>query len=512
MIKHIILGFSFLASTYISAQDIDPLFLSQTDMSGTARFRSMSGAFGALGGDLSAIIINPAGSVNFANNQLGFTLTNYHINNKSNYQGTLMKSTESVPAFNQIGGVLVFQDTSKAYFKKITVGLTYEKTNNFNNSIATTGINPNTSISSFFVNKANGTQFSNLQLQNGETIRDAYSDIGSALGANAQIAFLGFQGFIIDPENSSDPNNTSYSSTNKDIQNVTQLKSILTSGRSGIITANIATEINKYVSIGLNVNSHFLEYNNSTLYYEENYNSNSTGNLDRINYKNNVRTLGNGVSYNLGLLTKFDQFRFGLAYESSTYYELNDDYTHTLTFSSEKNEVITNETLLFPNTLMTLPTYELRTPNKVSFSGAYIFGNKGLISIDYGIRNFKRIQVSDPLVSDVIYFNQLNQNIETKMQNATELRIGAEYRIENVSLRGGIRYDESPYKKQYTSMGDLYGISGGLGFNFGKTRIDLAYSRTQRSYTNPFMETGLTSSYNTKTVLSNITATVIFQL
>jgi len=35
---------------------------SQDDNRGTARFNAMSGAFGALGGDISSITINPAGA------------------------------------------------------------------------------------------------------------------------------------------------------------------------------------------------------------------------------------------------------------------------------------------------------------------------------------------------------------------------------------------------------------------------------------------------------------------
>ena len=39
---------------------------------GSSRFNSMGGAFGALGGDLSSININPAGSSFFLNLNLGF--------------------------------------------------------------------------------------------------------------------------------------------------------------------------------------------------------------------------------------------------------------------------------------------------------------------------------------------------------------------------------------------------------------------------------------------------------
>jgi hypothetical protein len=50
------------AITSLQAQGInDALRFAQTNQTGTARFQAMSGAFGALGGDLSAIQVNPAG-------------------------------------------------------------------------------------------------------------------------------------------------------------------------------------------------------------------------------------------------------------------------------------------------------------------------------------------------------------------------------------------------------------------------------------------------------------------
>ena len=40
----------------------DALNYADNSYQGTARFNSMSGAFGALGGDISSIAVNPAGS------------------------------------------------------------------------------------------------------------------------------------------------------------------------------------------------------------------------------------------------------------------------------------------------------------------------------------------------------------------------------------------------------------------------------------------------------------------
>ena len=48
----------------------DALRYAVDNLNGTARFRGISGAFGAVGGDLSALNVNPAGSLFFKNNLL----------------------------------------------------------------------------------------------------------------------------------------------------------------------------------------------------------------------------------------------------------------------------------------------------------------------------------------------------------------------------------------------------------------------------------------------------------
>ena len=59
MKKYLTLIIIGLASTTIQSQDItDALRLSQDNLNGTARFRAMSGAFGALGGDFSSLNFN----------------------------------------------------------------------------------------------------------------------------------------------------------------------------------------------------------------------------------------------------------------------------------------------------------------------------------------------------------------------------------------------------------------------------------------------------------------------
>ena len=85
MIKKIIL-FLFLFPSIVNSQSLnDFIRVSMDNTVGSARFQSMGGAFGALGGDLSAININPAGSAVYNNNEFGITFSNNEKTTKSSY-------------------------------------------------------------------------------------------------------------------------------------------------------------------------------------------------------------------------------------------------------------------------------------------------------------------------------------------------------------------------------------------------------------------------------------------
>ena len=157
--KKIFLVIALNMSFFSIAQEMttnDALRYAVENMNGTARFRGMSGAFGAVGGDLSAININPAGSLFFNNNFASATISSFNNSNNANYFGTKNKENFSTLDLNQIGAVLVFNDTSgKSEWNKISVSLNYDNTNNFDNRLFTSGINPFNSISNYFVDQAN---------------------------------------------------------------------------------------------------------------------------------------------------------------------------------------------------------------------------------------------------------------------------------------------------------------------------------------------------------------------
>src|SRR5690606_6898002 len=111
-----------------SAQSIiDALRYSTDGLHGTARFSGMSGAFGALGGDLSAMQLNPAGSAVFVKSTASVTLSLLDKKNETNYFDTYNRNYNSDLSFNQAGVVFVFDNFEEnAFWKKFTLGLNFD--------------------------------------------------------------------------------------------------------------------------------------------------------------------------------------------------------------------------------------------------------------------------------------------------------------------------------------------------------------------------------------------------
>lgn len=191
-----------LASTsFILGQDIsDAVRYSMDEIQGTARFRAMSGAFGALGGDMSSININPAGSAIFNNSHASLSLGMFKKDNEVNYFNGVNSSSNSNFDINQLGATLVFNNTNlSSPWKKFTISAAYDRAADFDDDWVASGVNPNTSIVEYFYQNAVGKRLDEISAFPGESYSEAYSEIGSFYGFGHQQAFLGFEGFIIDP-------------------------------------------------------------------------------------------------------------------------------------------------------------------------------------------------------------------------------------------------------------------------------------------------------------------------
>lgn len=494
------------------SQDItDALRYSQENLSGTARFRALSGAFGALGGDLSSLNVNPAGSAIFSNNQLAVSLSNFDIQNNSNYFGSRSTEKNNSLDLNQAGVVFVFKNYDlKSNWKKFSLAINYENANNLDNNIFSFGTNPTNSVGDYFLSYANADPSKNQPGIPLAVIKD-YNYF--ELNYTDQQAFLGYEGYLINPVEETDEN-TVYTSNVPAGGNYIQQNTISSTGYNGKLSFNAATSYKDQIYLGLNLNSHFVDFRQNTFFTERNDNANNNPtDLVSTAFENEIYTYGSGFSFQIGSIFKVsNELRLGLAYQSPTWYRLNDElrqhlYSTGYNFGNPPNPSL-SVTDIDSDDFIIYDTHKLRTPGKLTGSFAYIFGKKGLISVDYSLKDYTNAQYTiqrdtrDPFI---------NTEISNRLRNTGELRIGGEYKIERLSLRGGYRYEQSPYKNA-TTIGDLKGYSAGLGYNFGSAKADLSYAFTKRDSQQGFFSQGFTDGARINTETNTISFTLLFEL
>ncbi|MBL7472589.1 aromatic hydrocarbon degradation protein [Robertkochia sediminum] len=485
--KHILtMILAGLSVPAIWAQDItDVTDLGTTDLVGTARYRALSGAFGALGGDLSALNNNPAASAVFKYSEFTFTGASYRNKNLSNYGGSFSNRTNTTYEINQVGGVLVFNNRDQnSEWNKFTLAFNYDLQNNFDNDIFILG-RGSESIADYFVANANGFSPDDLSVLSGETVADAYIAIGNSLGFDAQQGFLGYQAFVIDPAG----NNNQYISNATLNNGVDQEQRITTRGSDSKFTLNLGGQYNENIYFGMGLNLHAVDRRRIIRFDEFNYDQDSF--VQYTQFDNELNTFGSGFSANFGVIAKVgNSLRLGGSYQTPTWYDLADELwqgINTDLLDADTGEIDLVE--VYPNVIYRFPDYSIRIPSKLTASGAMVLGKSGLISVDYTYQDMSNARLrptSDP------FFAAQNTTISNELQAVSTLRMGAEFRFGKWSFRGGYRFEESPYRNAVT-IGDLQGYSLGLGLDFGGSAIDLAWSTAERDSRSRLYPQGITT-------------------
>ncbi|AWA30042.1 transporter [Flavobacterium magnum] len=497
MKKYLSILFLGLAANGLQAQDFtDALRYAQDNLNGTARFRAMGGAFGALGGDFSSLSVNPAGSAVFSNNQAALTMSSVNTTNRSNYFGEKYRENDNTFDLNQVGGIWVFTDKSeKSGWNKLALGINYENANLFDNSVFYRGHNDN-SVADYFLSYANGVPVSRITDNNFEDL--TYAE---------QQAYLGFEGYAINPVG-----NATYASAITGANNFYQENTITSTGYNGKLSFNAAISYKDKYYFGLNLNSHFTDYTRHTSFYEDYLDSpghDDANGLQALRFSNDLTTYGSGFSFQLGAIAKLNnEIRVGLSYESPTWYSLKDEMLQTLKVSTLNTAPNEGDFFADPNIRFIYPTYKLQTPGRYTGSVAYVFGKSGLISVDYAMKDYSNTRLkpkSDLLIA------KANTQINDLLDTSGELRVGGEYRIKKWSLRGGYRFEQSPYKND-AIMSDLNAYSAGLGYSFGDTKVDISYTKARRDYQQSSFSQGLTDTATINQRNHNVSLTVIFEL
>ena len=130
MIKKSLIVLGISAAYFVNAQDISTLrntaeVYSNSALNGSAKYNSMAGSLGALGGDVSVVNSNPAGiGVNITSEFSG-TLAIENNNNSTSFGGSSLDYKVNNTDIGNIGGIAAFRIEGATPWKFVNVGVNY---------------------------------------------------------------------------------------------------------------------------------------------------------------------------------------------------------------------------------------------------------------------------------------------------------------------------------------------------------------------------------------------------
>ncbi len=426
-----------LGITSLFAQnEIDALRYSRLNPTGTARFTAMGGAFGALGADFSSLSNNPAGIGLYKSSEVTITPSLYFGKTESTYFSSLNEDDKYNFNLGNLGIVISSPIRNpESDWKNVQFGFGINRLNNYNNRVLISGFNNASSLLTSYMLDSEGLSLDDLD------------NFGAGLAYDTELMYDTAVGkYVVDMP---------YGGVN-------QRKSIESSGSMNEMVFSVGTNYKDFVYLGATLGVPYFKYKETAI-YTENDSHDLNGYFDSFTKTDALETKGTGVNFKIGLIVRpTDWFRFGGAIETPTFYTVSDNYTTTF-----KSYFDTAASLRASSTGNY--DYELQTPFKAMLGVGFILGKSGLISADYQHIDYTnaRLRASD------YDFETENQAIKNGYLSANNFRLGAEWRLGFVSLRGGYSLSDNPYKTGTSSTMHTY--SAGLGFRASKFFVDLTW-------------------------------------
>lgn len=431
------IGFSAQAQNHI-----DALRYSQESLWGSARYVAMGGAFSSLGANASSTSHNPAGLSVYTSNEFSGSLNFDELETKSSFHKKSSfdkNSIISIPNLNYVSANM-FNPEDVGDWNRFNFGIGYNRLDDYNQDIYFTAEQQNHSLSTFILEKANGTSFENLN-----TFRE----------------LLAFNTYLIDTVGG----NSNYFSPISATDNKTQTYSSQRSGSKNEFYLSFATAYQNKLFLGATLGFPSIEYSEQTTLSESGFTLTETNYLNSYNYKTNLYVSGSGINLKLGLIYKLDKnLRYGFAVHTPTYFELQEEY------SSSMNTTLDDTLNFSADSYLGIFEYSLNTPFKVINSLSFILKKKAIISIDYEYLNYSTANLSSTFYN----FEEENIDIEDIYSACSNIKIGTELRVhEQLSLRAGYAYYDSPFSGDLNDASREY-LTMGLGLKVNQYFVDFA--------------------------------------
>ena len=457
-------GIVFILSIFVvfssySQGEIDAFRSSRNDLQGTARAQAMGGAFGALGGDVSGIVINPAGIGIYRSSEIVATMSLSNFNITTNDEDHQSKSKFNFDHLAYVG----YFPLGNSKGQSINFGFTYNRLKNFDRDFIGSNVNRTTSLTDYMANITDGYLYS--EMEGGDRYR----------GDAPWLGVLGWNTYLL---NTKPGSNNSYESVLYDGELVDSKIRSRERGRIEAYDFTVGSNLSDKFFMGLTFSLTDLYYQMSSTYEE--YFANDGG----LDLDNVLETSGSGYQLKLGAIFRpVDQLRLGVSYHSPTWYSLKDYYQATVTPYDVYYE--DNNGVERPAGSETTPdyaewNYRLRTPYSWTFSLAAILSSQAILSLDYEIKDYSCMNLKDNAGYNL---KDDNDVIKDDFTWSSHLRAGLEYKFTpQFSGRLGYAWMGTPYTDdfkdgkmqvmtagtapQYTIEGDVHHLTAGLGYRF----------------------------------------------
>jgi hypothetical protein len=470
-IKHILLLFALLGCSTLRAQGVDDAILnSQMYYEGTGRSMAMGNATGALGGDITAMCINPAGLGLYRSQEFTFTTGLQHTIINSNYYDSSQNAGRFRVTIPSLGLILSSPFSNYEAIRYVQFGIGFTRTNDFNFKSSAFGLNPSTSMVDAFLQTINGIN----------TLFNPSTNVGNYLYDNYPYNLSpAWETYLIDQY--TDSLGKIFYDSPVPPGNINQSDKITSKGRNEEWTFAVASNLYDKLFVGACLGVKHLKRISKREYSETPANEQNPGNLfDKWDYIESLGDTAWGVNFKCGVIYyPTDWLRIGAAWHSRTRYTFGENWSTAI--STTLKSCPDGETYHRYLSPVLYQAYEFSTPHTFIGSLAFIIGQHGLVSADVEYLNYG----SSKFTSYEFSFDDTNNDIKNILKPSFNIRLGTEWRVRQFFLRCGAAYYGSPY-----GFGEDYGsvkkVALGVGYATGAvTSWDFAYelSESTTAYT-----------------------------
>ncbi|RFM28958.1 OmpP1/FadL family transporter [Deminuibacter soli] len=506
---------TFLCGTAVYAQEPeDALRSSWFIPGGSARSTAIGGAIGALGGDISASNVNPAGIGMYKNTEFVISPGLMFNSNKINYRDSAGSSKRTAFAYGPIGFVFgSAKDPRYSKWSSTAFAVSVTQLASYNNHASYAGFN-------------NISSYSEKYLE--ELTRDR-ADTISAYNNYLNGASLAFGSFLIDTALDGNKQLIGYQSLVPDSSGIYQQYDSKTTGGFHEVAFAFAGNTADRLYLGMSVNVPIESYHRDLYYRETDASGNPNNDFNYFEYREQFKSSGIGLNAKLGMIYRATSaLRLGLAFHTPSIMSFKDELRASITTDSENYltvppHVNTESSDARNNGAPITRSYYQLTPYRAIVSGSYVFNavadtkqQRGFVSADVEFVNYRGTRYyadnnEDESATD--YYKALNSTTKDYLKGALNVRVGGELKFDPLLFRAGIAYYGSPYNDK-TLKASRTMLSGGLGYRAHGMFIDLTYAYSFNKDVNfPYRLADKPNTYAvTKNNRGNLLLTVGFKI